>query len=68
MNLSYVSELTREKLVRRWTRLSYATIGYNRLEAIASWWADPVAALCMVPIIMSEGIDGLRAKARDDCC
>jgi divalent metal cation (Fe/Co/Zn/Cd) transporter len=32
------------------------------------WWADPVAALCMVPIIMSEGIDGLRAKARDDCC
>ena len=32
------------------------------------WWADPVAALCMVPIIMSEGIDGLRAKPREDCC
>jgi divalent metal cation (Fe/Co/Zn/Cd) transporter len=32
------------------------------------WWADPAAALCMVPIIVSEGIDGLRAKACDDCC
>jgi divalent metal cation (Fe/Co/Zn/Cd) transporter len=32
------------------------------------WWADPVAALCMVPIIVSEGIDGMRAKPHDDCC
>jgi divalent metal cation (Fe/Co/Zn/Cd) transporter len=32
------------------------------------WWADPVAALCMVPIILSEGIDGMRAKPREDCC
>jgi divalent metal cation (Fe/Co/Zn/Cd) transporter len=32
------------------------------------WWADPVAALCMVPIILSEGIDGLRAKPCEDCC
>ena len=32
------------------------------------WWADPVAALCMVPIIVSEGIDGMRAKPCDDCC
>jgi divalent metal cation (Fe/Co/Zn/Cd) transporter len=29
------------------------------------WWADPVAALVMVPIIAKEGIDGTRAKA---CC
>jgi divalent metal cation (Fe/Co/Zn/Cd) transporter len=29
------------------------------------WWADPVAALVMVPIIAKEGIDGLRAKR---CC
>ena len=29
------------------------------------WWADPVAALLMVPIIAKEGIDGLRNKA---CC
>ncbi len=32
------------------------------------WWADPVAALGMVPIIVSEGIDGLRAKPHEDCC
>jgi divalent metal cation (Fe/Co/Zn/Cd) transporter len=32
------------------------------------WWADPTAALCMVPIIVSEGIDGIRAKLHDDCC
>jgi len=29
------------------------------------WWADPTAALLMVPLIAKEGIDGLRAKA---CC
>ena len=32
------------------------------------WWADPVAALGMVPIIVSEGIAGLRAEADADCC
>lgn len=32
------------------------------------WWADPAAALGMVPIILSEGIDGLRAKPCEDCC
>ena len=29
------------------------------------WWADPLAALVMVPIIAKEGVDGLRAKG---CC
>jgi len=32
------------------------------------WWADPVAALIMVPIIAREGIEGLQGKACDDCC
>ena len=37
--------------------------------ALGWWWADPVAALCMVPIIVSEGIAGLRAKVdAGDCC
>jgi divalent metal cation (Fe/Co/Zn/Cd) transporter len=31
------------------------------------WWADPVAALAMVPIIAKEGLDGVRAR-QDDCC
>jgi divalent metal cation (Fe/Co/Zn/Cd) transporter len=29
------------------------------------WWADPIAALIMVPIIVKEGIDGLKART---CC
>jgi len=33
----------------------------------AWWWADPVAALIMVPVIAKEGIDGLRGKSCDEC-
>lgn len=29
------------------------------------WWADPVAALVMVPLIAKEGIDGMKAQT---CC
>ena len=32
------------------------------------WWADPLAALIMVPIIAKEGIDGVRDLACSDCC
>lgn len=36
------------------------------LNAVAGWWwADPVAALVMVPLIAKEGIEGLRG---DVCC
>ena len=31
------------------------------------WWADPVAALAMVPIIAKEGLEGL-AKGNGPCC
>ena len=31
------------------------------------WWADPLAALIMVPIIAKEGIEGLQGKGCDDC-
>lgn len=27
------------------------------------WWADPIAALAMVPIIAKEGVDGVRAQS-----
>jgi divalent metal cation (Fe/Co/Zn/Cd) transporter len=30
------------------------------------WWADPLAALAMVPIIAKEGVDGLRGESA--CC
>lgn len=33
------------------------------------WWADPVAALAMTPIIFKEGLEGLRGdRCADDCC
>jgi divalent metal cation (Fe/Co/Zn/Cd) transporter len=36
------------------------------LNAVAGWWwADPVAALAMVPIILREGVEGIRG---DPCC
>ena len=33
--------------------------------AFAWWWADPAAGLLMVPIIVREGVNGLRGRA---CC
>jgi divalent metal cation (Fe/Co/Zn/Cd) transporter len=33
--------------------------------ALGLWWADPIAALVMVPIIAKEGIDGIKART---CC
>ena len=38
-------------------------LGLNAL--VGWWWADAVAALCMVPIIFREAISGLRGEA---CC
>jgi divalent metal cation (Fe/Co/Zn/Cd) transporter len=32
------------------------------------WWSDPLAALIMVPVVAKEGIDGVRGRARADCC
>lgn len=32
------------------------------------WWADPLAALIMVPIIAKEGIESLQGKASDCAC
>lgn len=38
------------------------------LEAVVGWWwADPVAALVMVPIIAREGIEGVRGEPSCDC-
>ena len=40
------------------------------LDAVLGWWwADPVAALAMVPIIAREGVDGVRgARSCTDGC
>lgn len=48
------------------TYLSAILLGGLVLNAILGWWwADPVAALVMVPIIAKEGVEALRGKA---CC
>jgi len=48
--------------------IALAGVGLNAL--FGWWWADPVAALAMVPIIVREGIDGLRGQPHehDTCC
>lgn len=38
-------------------------VGLGLNAALGWWWADPLAALAMVPIIVREGIEGLRGKA-----
>jgi divalent metal cation (Fe/Co/Zn/Cd) transporter len=40
-------------------------VGLLLNAAFGLWWADPVAALVMVPIIAKEGVDTLRG---DVCC
>jgi len=49
--------------------LSAILLGGLAANAVLGWWwADPLAALVMVPIITREGIEGLRGKGCDDCC
>jgi divalent metal cation (Fe/Co/Zn/Cd) transporter len=44
--------------------LSAILLGGLVLNALAGWWwADPVAALLMVPIITREGVEALRGNA-----
>ena len=46
--------------------LSAILLGGLILNALFGfWWADPVAALVMLPIIIKEGIEGLRGES---CC
>ena len=41
-------------------------LGLNAL--FGWWWADPVSAVCMTPIIAKEGIEGLRREDHCDDC
>ncbi len=43
--------------------LSLTTLTGLALNAIAGWWwADPLAALALVPLIVREGLEGLRGE------
>jgi len=35
--------------------------------AFGWWWADPVAALAMVPLLVREGVDGVRGRETCGC-
>lgn len=50
--------------------LSAILLGGLALNAAFSWWwADPVAAFAMVPIIAREGVEGLRGRSElEDGC
>lgn len=52
------------------TYLSAILLAGLLLNALLGWWwADPVAALIMVPIIVKEGVEGLRGETCcDDTC
>jgi divalent metal cation (Fe/Co/Zn/Cd) transporter len=43
--------------------ISLGGLGLNALFGL--WWADPVAALLMIPIIVNEGMSALRGET---CC
>jgi divalent metal cation (Fe/Co/Zn/Cd) transporter len=46
--------------------LSAILLGGLLLNALFDWWwTDPVAALCMLPMILWEGVDALRGQS---CC
>jgi divalent metal cation (Fe/Co/Zn/Cd) transporter len=48
--------------------LSAILLGGLGLNALFGWWwADPVAALIMAPIIAKEGIEALRGETCGDC-
>ncbi|HEY8833852.1 MAG TPA: cation transporter [Gemmatimonadaceae bacterium] len=45
-----------------------ALLGVTLNALFGWWWADPVAALGMVPIIMKEGFEGIRGNVHCDDC
>jgi len=50
------------------TYLSGILLGGLLLNAVAGWWwADPLAALAMVPLIAHEGIEALRGRDACQC-
>jgi divalent metal cation (Fe/Co/Zn/Cd) transporter len=42
-------------------------VGLSLNALFGWWWADPVAALAMLPIIVKEGLEALRGEACEDC-
>lgn len=57
------ADATQTSLCAYLSAIALAGVALNAL--LGWWWADPLAALAMCPIILKEGLDGLRG---DDTC
>ena len=42
-------------------------LGLAANAAAGWWWADPMAALLMVPWLVKEGLEGLRGETCEEC-
>jgi divalent metal cation (Fe/Co/Zn/Cd) transporter len=58
------SEAAQTSLCAYLSVIALAGVALN--AAVGWWWADPAAAIVMVPIIAKEGMEGLRGEACDD--
>ena len=60
------SEATQTSLCAWLSAIALTGVALN--AALGWWWADPVAALAMVPIIAKEGVEGVRGEPECDDC
>lgn len=60
------ADATQTSLCAYLSAIALAGVALN--AAFGWWWADPVAALAMVPIIAKEGIEGVRGEPHCDEC
>lgn len=54
----------RETLACAWLSVALL-VGLAANATLGWWWADPVAALAMLPWIVDEGLEGVRASAEE---
>jgi divalent metal cation (Fe/Co/Zn/Cd) transporter len=60
------AEATQTALCAYLSAIALAGVALNAI--FGWWWADPVAALAMTPIIAKEGLDGLRGQSTCTDC
>ena len=60
------SEAAQTSLCAYLSIIALAGLALNAL--FGWWWADPLAALAMVPIIVKEGLACIRRRRPADCC
>jgi divalent metal cation (Fe/Co/Zn/Cd) transporter len=60
------ADATQTSLCAYLSAIALAGVGLN--AAFGWWWADPAAALLMVPIIAREGVEGVRGESECERC